>query len=69
MSAGRAAVAVLHGDSYMVGFADRGVRGYTPTTYTYDTYDEARECARNINKKLGLTPDQMAEIVLSSMSD
>lgn len=62
-----AAVAVVAEGGYMVGLADRGIAGYTPTTYTFDTYEEARACADNINTSLGLTPQEVGEIVLTTM--
>lgn len=62
----RAATAVVTTDGAMVGFADRDVAGYTPTTYEFDTYDEAKACAAGINESLGLTVDEALDIVLSS---
>lgn len=67
MSANRAAVAVLSGDAYMVGYADRNVPGYTPTTYLFDSYDDAKVCAKSINEAWELTPDEANSIILSSM--
>lgn len=68
MSESTAAVAVVTQDGYSVGFADEGVSGYTPTTYTYRTYDEAKDHARLWNERRGLTVERAAEIVLSTMS-
>lgn len=64
----RAAVAVVLSDGYSVGIADRGVPGYTPTTYDFHTYDEAKSCAASINElSYALTPQEAGEIVLSTM--
>ena len=52
----------------MLGFADEGVKGYTPTTYTYDTYDDAANAAKLWNERAGHTPERAAEIVLSTMT-
>jgi hypothetical protein len=64
----RAAVAVVIPDGYGVGLADYGIRGYTPTTYTPGTYEEARAIAARINNSMQLTPRQISEIVLSTMT-
>lgn len=68
-TATRAAVPVFTDDgAAMIGFADEGVRGYTPTPYTYDTYDDAKNAARLWNERVGHTPERAAEIVLSTMT-
>ena len=64
----RAAVAVVTERGYSLGFADEGVRGYTPTTYTYETYEAAREAAALWNERAGLPPQRASEIVLSTVS-
>lgn len=64
----RAAVAIVREHGYSIGFADEGVRGYTPTTYTYETYDEADAAAKLWNEGAGLTPRRAAEIALSTMA-
>lgn len=64
----RAAVAVVTSDGYGVGYADQGVPGYTPTTYTAESYDDAKVIAQGINDAWGLTPAEASAIVLSTMS-
>ena len=51
-----------------IGYADEGVKGYTPTTYTYETYDEAKAAAKLWNELAGLSLERSAAIVLSTMS-
>jgi hypothetical protein len=63
-----AAVPVVTSNGYSIGFADEGVKGYTPTTYTYETYDEAKAAARLWNENTGLSPERSSAIVLSTMS-
>lgn len=65
----RAAVAVVTQDGYSIGFADEGVSGYTPTTYTYDTYDDARTAAKLWNERAGLSTGRAAEIAISTMRE
>ena len=60
-------VAVVTDTDYAIGFADENVGGYTPTTYTYETYDEAKAAARLWNERAGHTPQRAADIVLSTM--
>jgi hypothetical protein len=67
MSEKSAAVAVVTATGYSVGYADRNVKGYTPTTYTYETYDEAKTAAALINDARGMSPEMVSEIVLSSL--
>lgn len=62
-----AAVAIVSRDGYSIGFADRGVPGYSPTTYTYDTYDDAKAAAKLWNERAGLSVEQAATVVLSTM--
>jgi hypothetical protein len=64
----RAAVAVVTGSGYSIGYADEGTSGYTPTTYAYDTYDQAKAAAKLWNDRAGLTPQRAADIVLSTMA-
>jgi hypothetical protein len=64
----RAAVAVVTSDGYSIGFADEGVRGYTPTTYSYETYSRASRVAEMWNDLAGLSGERAAAIVLSSMA-
>lgn len=64
----RAAVPIVTDTGYSIGYADLNVGGYTPTTYTYDTYEGARAAARLWNERAGLTPQEAAEIVASTMS-
>lgn len=66
-AATRAAVPVVTDGGYGLGYADEGVRGYTPTTYTYESYDEAKAAARMWNERAGLSPQRAADIVLSTM--
>lgn len=63
----RAATAVVVEGGYMVGYADLDVPGYTPTTYEYDSYEEAKSVANSINESWGVTPDEAIKIVASSM--
>ena len=63
----RAATAVVNADGYTIGYADRGVCGYTPTTYVFDSYEDAKACATAINAAWELSPAEVLEIVASSM--
>lgn len=63
----RAAVAVLTADGHSIGYADEGVAGYTPTTYTYATREDAKAAADAWNMLAGLDPKRAASIVLSTM--
>jgi hypothetical protein len=63
----RAAVAVVTESGYSIGWADEGFKGYTPTTYDYDSYDNAKAAAKLWNERAGLTPQRASDIVLSTM--
>lgn len=63
-----AAVPVVTSAGYSIGLADEGRKGYTPTTYTYETYYEAKHAAQLWNERNGLSVDRAASIVLSTMS-
>ena len=56
---------------WTLGIAERGTRGYftmlDPVGFDFDTYDEAAERADSMNKVLGFTPDEAAEIIGSTM--
>ncbi len=63
----RAAVAIVDESGYSLGYADEGIKGYTPTTYSYDSYESASAAATMWNANAGLTPDEANQIVLSTM--
>lgn len=63
----RAAVAVVTADGYAIGYADENVAGYTPTPYTYESYETAQSAARAWNERSGLSLNRVSEIVLSTM--
>jgi len=65
----KAAVAVVtdSGSGYAIGYADENVAGYTPTTYTYGSFEAAQVAARLWNERAGLSPQRASEIVLSTM--
>lgn len=64
----RAAVAIVDDNGYSIGYADLDVPGYTPTTYSYETYEAASAAAADINAlAFDLTPERALEIVASSM--
>ena len=68
MSTNTAAVPVVTESGYSIGFADEGVKGYTPTTYHYETWDEASLAAKLWNERAGLSPERAASITLSTMT-
>ncbi len=61
--------AIITSDSYSIGRADVGTKGYTPipSEGTYETYDEATDRANVMNAKLGMEPKDAIEIVLGTM--
>lgn len=64
----RAAVAIVGDGGYSVGFADYNDPGYAPTTYAFESYADADQCAKALNEHaFGITEDQALLIVASSM--
>lgn len=63
----KAAVAIVADGGYSIGYADRDVPGYTPTTYTCDSYEEAAKQADLMNEAWGVSKDLAMDIVASSM--
>lgn len=65
-------VAVCHGakfGKFGIGAAEQDLPGYWPIPGhgVFETYDEARKKADELNAQLGLTPDAAAAVVCSSM--
>ena len=61
--------AVLRGDKFGIGRADKDIKGYTPMNGygPFTTWDEACRKADWLNAKLGLTPREAMMIVASTM--
>ena len=56
----------------LLGIADKGIRGYTPTMVVFKTnnYDEAQQICREMNADvLGITEEQADEIVFSTIKN
>jgi hypothetical protein len=62
-------VAVLMGRAFGIGLAQEDERGYWPQAGfgTFDSYDAASTKARELNALLGLSAEEAAMIVCSSM--
>jgi hypothetical protein len=69
MAAGRfCAVAVVASTGCTIGFAIEGISGYTPTDYhPVPKWADAVAWADSINEGLGRTPEEVAEIQLSTL--
>lgn len=62
--------AIVEAGGYIIGRADYGVRGYSPIRvggYTFDTYEKAKEFAKEQNRSIGLTDQEVMEIVFNTM--
>lgn len=57
------------GATFGIGKADQGESGYTPCPQfgNFPTFDKAMETAESLNTELGLTSEESARIVASSM--
>lgn len=56
----------------LLGIADKGMKGYTPTMTVFEThnYDEAQKICVELNKDVfGLTEEQADEIVFSTLKN
>lgn len=67
-TATRAAVAVVTTEGYALGYADRDIKGYTPTSYTYPSYEDANRAADLWNERAGLSKRDASDIILTTMS-
>jgi hypothetical protein len=61
-------VAVINTSRYMLGVAVKDEAGYSPIDgKTFPTYDEAKQWADGLNEHIGLSKDEMLDIVSSTM--
>ena len=62
--------ALISGDSFILGLADRNERGYLniEPDITYPNYDVAEQEAQRRNEVMGINPYEAIRIVASSMS-
>ena len=65
----RAFTAVISGDGFILGLADRNERGYLniEPDITYPNYDVAEQEAQRRNEAMGINPYEAIRIVASSM--
>lgn len=62
--------AVIRKEGYMIGRADYGIRGYTPIRVdgvSFETYEAAKEYAKEQNGRMGLSEKEAMEIVFNTM--
>ncbi len=64
-----AAIPQPHGKSpaYIIGRADEGVPGYSALAIGFDDYESAQNHANLLNEDLGLSTQEAARIVASTM--
>ena len=60
-------VAVITDKGYSIGLAIEGEKGYRPSNYEYNTWQQAQETANLMNDKLGLSRKEASEIVIKTM--
>jgi hypothetical protein len=62
--------AIVDENGYSIGRADEGTRGYTPQPDfgAFPSWDAAKAKADELNKEFGLSEQEVARIVLGTMS-